>query len=115
MKIEVIIRDKESGEIISTAECDSVICGFAGELQQAPGTFHTGVLNVQRGSIMAAVTAIKAAALGIEETSGTICGEINEALGTNIDYEGLLEIIEPNCTTIKVDGSVIEKMKEKIE
>lgn len=111
MRLEIIIKDKETGEVIQNTECDSVICGFSGSMNNEDQN-HSGTLNVHRGTIFSAILAIEAAEHGAEEMKKEICSKLKTDTGADMTFEEIKEILSEAVTRIEIDKDAIKAMME---
>lgn len=111
MRLEIIIKDKVTGEVISNAECDSVICGFSGNMNNE-GQNHSGILNAHRGSVISAILAIEAVERGAEEMKKEICSKLKTDTGADMTFEEIKEILSEAVTRIEIDKDAIKAMME---
>ncbi len=110
MKLEVIIKDKATGEVVSTAECDAVICGYSGSVDKVRN--HSGALSTHRGFVFSAMLAIKAAECGIEKLKGTICSKLKMDYGLDMSYEEIEDTLIRMTSSIEIDEDAIKAMME---
>lgn len=111
MRLEIIIKDKETGEVIQNAECDSVICGLSGSMNNEDQN-HAGTFNVHRGSIFSAIIAIEAAERGAEEMKKEICSKLKTDTGIDMTFEEIKDILSEAVTRIEIDKDAIKAMVE---
>lgn len=111
MKLEVIVKDKESGAILQREECDGVVCAYSGQV--AEDSYHSGTISVVRGNVMCVMSIISA----IEErTAGMkkkVCENFKEASGMDLSYEKMRRMLDGIETRIEVDRDAIREMKER--
>lgn len=111
MRLEVIIKDKETGEVIKNTECDSVICGFSGSMNNEDHN-HAGTFNVHVGSVFSAILAIEAAERGAEELKKEICSKLKTDTGIDKTFEEIKDILSEAMTRIEIDKDAIKAMME---
>ena len=111
MRLEVIIKDKETGEVIQNTECDSVICGFSGSMNNEDQN-HAGTFNAHRGSILSAILAIEAAERGAEEMKKEICSKLETDVGADMTFEEIKDILSEAVARIEIDKDAIKAMME---
>ena len=113
MRLEVIIKDKETGEIRANVECDSVVCGYSGPVSD--DTTHSGLLTMHKGNILSAISAIGAAEEAVAQQKKYICEVIKKETGEEVHYE-LIEMVFRKATSrIEVDVDAIKSMMEGID
>lgn len=113
MKLEVIIKDKETGEIRESVECDSVVCGYSGRVND--DTNHSGILNVHTGKALSAIAAIGAAEEAVAKQKKYICECFKEDNGIEVPYEVIDKIFGEMTSRIEVDVGAIKSMMEGID
>jgi hypothetical protein len=111
MRLEIIIKDKGTGEVIQNTECDSVICGFSGSMNNEDQN-HSGTFNAHRGSVFSAILAIEAVEHGAEEMKKEICSKLKTDTGADMTFEEIKDILSEATTRIEIDEDAIKAMME---
>ena len=113
MKLEVIIKDKETGEICANVECDSVVCGYSGNVND--DTNHSGLLNLHKGKALSAIAAIGAAEEAVAKQKEYICECFKKDKGIEVPYEVIGMIFGEMTSRIEVDVGAIKSMMEGLD
>jgi hypothetical protein len=108
MRLEVIIKDKQSGEVLCNKECDSVICGYSGEERELVN--NSGVANLHQGSGFSLLMAIEAAEEAVERAKEKACLQYKEVTGTEISWDEIKQRLGECTAGIKIDEDAIREM-----
>lgn len=108
MRLEIIIKDKETGEVLQSKECDSVICGCSGEEREL--VIRSGAANLHRGSGFSLLMAIKAAEEAVESAKAQACLQYKEVTGTDISWDEIKQMLGECTAGIKIDEDAIREM-----
>ena len=113
MKLEVIIKDKVTGEICANVECDSVVCGYSGSVND--DTSHSGLLNLHKGKVLSAIAAIGAAEEAVAKQKKYICEHYKKDTGIDVPFEVIDKVFSEMTSRIEVDVGAIKSMMEGID
>lgn len=111
MKLEVIVKEKESGAILQREECDGVVCAYSGQV--AEDSYHSGTISVVRGSIMCVMSIISAIEERTAKMKKMVCENFKEASGMDLSYEEMRRMLDGIETRVEVDHDAIREMKER--
>lgn len=110
MRLEVIIKDKETGEVLNNVECDSVICGYSGSASERVN--NSGQSNIHKGNGISVLMAIQAAEEAVECAKESICADYKEDTGIDVSWNDIKRIVGMFTRKIKVDEDAIKAMME---
>ena len=108
MKYELIIKEIESGEVVSQRECDTVIGATAGKI--ADGAIAVGSLSLHSGEVIVAMSAISGAENSVEHMKTVICDDFKKNCEAEISYDELASFVEKASARIEANTDAIEKM-----